>query len=130
HQLRMERNESLSPNLMWKIQELLCEYHAFYPIYKQAHEILLQNQINQQITDLKQGQSVKTKSNIPHLTQLDFYSFRLFQQHNEFSTILHDGKLFQKFIVDAWAATEQNRLRFLRLNQDILRADAYQGLTD
>src|SRR5213075_2980848 len=57
-------------------------------------------------------------------------SFRLFPRCNEFSTILHGGKLFQEFIVDAWAATEQNRLRFLRMNQGMLRADVYQGLTD
>ncbi|CAG8631414.1 12112_t:CDS:2, partial [Cetraspora pellucida] len=68
--------------------------------------------------------------NIPCLTQLEFYTFRLFSRHNEFSTILHGGKLFQEFIVDAWAVTEQNRLRFLRMNQNTLRADLYQGLTD
>ncbi|CAG8829981.1 24498_t:CDS:2, partial [Gigaspora rosea] len=46
------------------------------------------------------------------------------------SETMRDIILRLQFIVDAWAATEQNRLRFLHLNQDILRADAYQGLTD
>ncbi|CAG8667881.1 9634_t:CDS:1, partial [Diversispora eburnea] len=49
-----------------------------------------------------------------------FYSFRLFPCHNEFSTILYGEKLLQEFMVDAWAVTEQNRLRFLRMNQDTL----------
>ncbi|CAG8691731.1 12316_t:CDS:2, partial [Cetraspora pellucida] len=166
---------------MWKVQELLREYHMFYSIYKQAHEILLQNQRNQQRIDLKvylhfnkqtdqrrynlstaneiaiillgnpsipetmqlgwhpdlhhtpinmQGQSPKNQSNILRLTQLEFYTFRLFPRHNEFSTILHGGKLFQEFIVNTWAVTEQNRLRFLCMNQNTLRADLYQGLTD
>jgi len=32
--------------------------------------------------------------------------------------------------VDAYAAIEQNRLKYLRLNQKKLRADLYQGLQD
>jgi len=32
--------------------------------------------------------------------------------------------------VDAYATIEQNRLRYLRLNQKKLRADLYQGLQD
>ncbi|CAG8785558.1 22779_t:CDS:1, partial [Racocetra persica] len=39
-------------------------------------------------------------------------------------------KLLQEFIVNAWAATKPNRLRFLHKNQDILRANIYQRLTD
>ncbi|CAG8603932.1 7518_t:CDS:2, partial [Dentiscutata heterogama] len=64
YQLRIERNESLSPNII---------------------------------------QSPENQSNIPRLTQLEFYTFRLFPWHNKFSTILHDEKLFQEFIVDTWA---------------------------
>jgi hypothetical protein len=32
--------------------------------------------------------------------------------------------------VDAYAIIEQNRLKYLRLNQKKLRADLYQGLQD
>jgi hypothetical protein len=46
------------------------------------------------------------------LSQQDFYAFQSFSQKNEFSTILHGGRLFQQFLVDAWASTEQNTLRF------------------
>jgi len=41
---------------------------------------------------------------------------------------LHGHKLFQEFLVDAWASTEQNRLNYQRLNQEILRADLYTEL--
>ncbi|KAG5550191.1 hypothetical protein RHGRI_015221 [Rhododendron griersonianum] len=64
------------------------------------------------------------------LTQMEFYSFRLFQRNSEYSTILRAGKLFQEFIVDAWAATEQNRLNFHRLNQGKIRSELYQDLAD
>ncbi|CAG8727617.1 21811_t:CDS:2, partial [Cetraspora pellucida] len=73
---------------------------------------------------------INNQTRIPRLTQKDFFSFHLFAYHNKFLTILRGGKLFQEFIIDAWATTEQNRLRFLYQNQDILCADLYQGLAD
>ncbi len=36
----------------------------------------------------------------------------------------------QQYIVDAYAAIEQNRLNYLRRNQKTLRVDLYQGLQD
>ncbi|CAG8740147.1 18684_t:CDS:1, partial [Acaulospora morrowiae] len=41
-QIRMGRNKGLSAQIMWEIQETLRKSHAFYPLYQQAHEILLQ----------------------------------------------------------------------------------------
>ncbi|KAG0610723.1 hypothetical protein M758_7G086700 [Ceratodon purpureus] len=64
------------------------------------------------------------------LTQREYFAFRLFPRNSEFSTIHCGGKLFLQFIVDAWAATEQNRLNYIRMNQSDLRADLYQGLAD
>ncbi|XP_052175384.1 uncharacterized protein LOC127790133 [Diospyros lotus] len=61
---------------------------------------------------------------------MDFYSYRLFERPTEYSTILRGGKLFQEFLVDAWAATEQNRLTYYKLNQVKLRAELYQELSD
>ncbi len=44
--------------------------------------------------------------------------------------LLQGGRLQQQYIVDAYAAIKQNRLKYLRLNQKKLRADLYQGLQD
>jgi hypothetical protein len=64
------------------------------------------------------------------LTQQDYYSY-LLHYRTQGVKILHlAGRLFQEFIVDAYAQIEQNRLRYLRLNQTQLRADLYQGLAD
>ena len=41
------------------------------------------------------------------LTQNEYYSFRLHERTNEPPTLLHGGKLFQQFVVDAWARIEQ-----------------------
>ncbi len=38
--------------------------------------------------------------------------------------------MWQQYIVDAYAAMEQNRLKYLRLNQKKLHANLYQGLQD
>ena len=40
------------------------------------------------------------------------------------------GRLFQEWIVDAFAACEQNNLRWIFSNQKALRSDQYQGLAD
>lgn len=45
--------------------------------------------------------------------------------------MLHlSGRLFQQFVVDIYAQIEQDRLLYLRYNQDKIRADVYQGLID
>lgn len=64
------------------------------------------------------------------LTQLDFYSYLLFKRRREYSPILRGKKLTQQFFVDAWAATEQNKLRWVRHAQDKIRVELYQGLID
>ena len=64
------------------------------------------------------------------LTQTRFYAYRLHPRHNEFSTILHAGKLLQQYIVDAWASSDQTRLGWFRANQSTIRASLYSGLQD
>jgi len=74
--------------------------------------------------------------NIPHIeqqshvTQMNFFSYRLFLQNNEFSIIPHRGILFHEFIVDAWVITEQVCSQWIQTNQGILGAKVYQGLVD
>jgi hypothetical protein len=40
------------------------------------------------------------------------------------------GKLFQEFICDQWATSEQDRLCFIMMNQDTIRGEVYSGLAD
>ncbi|XP_026436150.1 uncharacterized protein LOC113334013 [Papaver somniferum] len=39
------------------------------------------------------------------LSQIEYYSYRIFERRSDYSTILRAGKLFQEFLVDAWSAT-------------------------
>uniref|UniRef100_K3Z2Q3 ATP-dependent DNA helicase n=1 Tax=Setaria italica TaxID=4555 RepID=K3Z2Q3_SETIT len=47
-----------------------------------------------------------------------------------FNPILYGNRLFQQFAVDTYVKIESSRLDYIRNNQDILRADLYQGLVD
>jgi len=40
------------------------------------------------------------------------------------------GKLFQQYVVDAWASVEESNLCWVRQHQRELKADTYQGLRD
>jgi hypothetical protein len=60
---------------------------------------------------------------------LQFYAYILQHRVNE-EWILRAGRLLQQFIVDAYACTKQNHLKFIRENQRQLRCDLYNGLQD
>ena len=70
--------------------------------------------------------SVKTH----HVTQREYYAFRFHIRQGTESPLHYGGRLFQEIDVDAYAQIEQSRLNYLRFNQDKLRAEVYQGLTD
>jgi len=44
--------------------------------------------------------------------------------------LLQGDRLQHQYIVDAYVAIEQNRLKYLHLNKKKLRADLYRGLQD
>jgi hypothetical protein len=60
----------------------------------------------------------------------EFYGYRLQHRDTDGIALLRSGRLRQQYIVDAYVAIEQNRLKYLRLNKKKLRADLYQGLQD
>ncbi len=65
-----------------------------------------------------------------NVTMAEFYGYRLQHRDTDGIALLRGGRLWQQYIVDAYAAIEQNHLKYLRLNQKKLRADFYQGLQD
>jgi hypothetical protein len=101
-----------------------------HPAYLPLHYVLLfpRGELGwepeMRLWDVSRSQFMETD----RLTQMYYYSYRLFQRDCEYSTILRGGKLFQEFIVDVWASTEQNRLGYIRHHQDNLRSELYQDL--
>ena len=65
-----------------------------------------------------------------HVTQAQYYSFRLHTRDTEFPILQHGGRLFQQYICDVWVSIDQNRLRWIENNQTHLRAALYSGLED
>jgi len=64
------------------------------------------------------------------LGQRTFYRFRLHSRKIEPNTIFRCQRLFQQLVVDIWAATDQNKLLWIRHHQSNIRADLYNGLAD
>ena len=70
------------------------------------------------------------KGGLTRVSQAQWYSYYLHERPDQFSVLHHAGELLQEFIVDAWAQTEANRLRFIKQNQLQLCTDLYNGLAD
>jgi Helitron helicase-like domain at N-terminus len=78
-----------------------------------------------------EGEAVVTaKRTRKFMSQMEFFKYRLHPRQNESSHIFKAGRLFQEFIVDAWASAEQSRLNWIRTHQQEIRSDVYAGLVD
>ncbi|KAK4521041.1 Isochorismatase domain-containing protein [Mucor velutinosus] len=64
------------------------------------------------------------------LTQRAFYRFRLHVRNGESKILFLSRRLFQQYLIDAWAVCEQTKLNWIKANQTTLRADVYKGLAD
>ncbi|KAI8532314.1 hypothetical protein RHMOL_Rhmol11G0204200 [Rhododendron molle] len=109
----------------------LMQINECHPAYLPLHYVLLfpRGELGWE-PEMKQWDVKNNRPTAVRLTQMEYYSHRLFERRTEYSTILRGGKLFQEFLVDAWAATEQNRLTYYKLNQARLRTSLYHDLTD
>jgi hypothetical protein len=63
-----------------------------------------------------------------YVTVMQFYSYKLQDRTN--SVIQQFGRLYQQYIVDQYVKLENNRLTFIRFNQNKLRTELYRGLYD
>ncbi|XP_010451099.1 PREDICTED: uncharacterized protein LOC104733194 [Camelina sativa] len=65
-----------------------------------------------------------------YMTMREYYAYQIQTRLSEGMTIIKGGRLFHQYIVDAYTATEQERLRYIALNQKKLRADLYNNVYD
>jgi hypothetical protein len=65
-----------------------------------------------------------------NVTMAEFYGYRFQHRDTHGIALLWGDRLRHQYIVDAYAAIEQSRLKYLRLNKKKLRADLYQSLQD
>jgi len=59
-----------------------------------------------------------------------YYAYRLHVRDGPQPSLFYGRKLFQQFVVDAWANCEQRKLNWARTHQHTLRSKLYQGLQD
>jgi hypothetical protein len=93
--------------------------------------ILLNGVVVQDVdVDLDEDHVKESKHQRKHhnVRMAEFYGYQLQHWDTNGIVLLRGGRLRQQYIVDAYAIVEQNRLRYLRLNQKKRRADLYQGL--
>ena len=64
------------------------------------------------------------------LSQHAYYRYRLHLRSTEAPDRFLAGRLFQQYIVDAWACCDQNKLSWIKNHQGLLRSDLYNGLSD
>ena len=64
------------------------------------------------------------------MTMREYYAHQIQTRPSEGMKIIKSGRLFHQYIVDTYTATEQERLRFIRLNQKKLRAELYTNICD
>ncbi|XP_071705325.1 uncharacterized protein [Rutidosis leptorrhynchoides] len=64
------------------------------------------------------------------VTMREFYCYMIQQRENEGTTLLRGGRLFQQYLVDAFTAIEEQRLKWLRNHQNELRLDLYNNVCD
>nr|XP_017245277.1 PREDICTED: uncharacterized protein LOC108216927 [Daucus carota subsp. sativus] len=64
------------------------------------------------------------------VTMREFYAYRLMVRPDEGKNLHLGGRLWQQFVVDAFAAVEQYRLDWLRGHQHIIRSELYKSIWD
>ncbi|GJV30632.1 AT-hook motif-containing protein, partial [Tanacetum coccineum] len=64
------------------------------------------------------------------VTMKEYYTYIIQQRNNQGNTLLKGGRLFQQYLVNAYTAIEEQRLKWTKNNQDTLRVDLYHNLCD
>uniref|UniRef100_A0A6N2MFD4 ATP-dependent DNA helicase n=1 Tax=Salix viminalis TaxID=40686 RepID=A0A6N2MFD4_SALVM len=59
-----------------------------------------------------------------------FYAYVIQEREYGEDTLTKGGRLYQQFLVDAFANIEEDRLDYIRMNQNDLRSDLYQNISE
>jgi hypothetical protein len=87
----------------------------------------VETDIDPDFADVEQAIGGRTRD---RLTMRNFHAYRMFPRRSEFNTVLRGGRLFQQYVVDAWATIDQCILKWIFHNQTEIRADLYAGNAD
>jgi len=69
----------------------------------------------------------RRRQNIPMRA---FYVYLIHEREYGEDTVTKDGRLYQQFLVDAFTNVEEDRLDYIRINQNDLWTELYQGINE
>lgn len=99
-----------------------------HPMYSPLHYVLMFPHGEQGWhTNIPSNPGPNGEMRSPNVSQRRYYSYRLHPRPDHPETIFRAGRLFQQYVVDAWASIESSELYWIRHNQKNIRADLYQG---
>ena len=64
------------------------------------------------------------------ITCSKLYKYHMMERDGESDALLRSARLFQEWLCINFGTTEQQRLNYVKMNQDKLRSDVYQNLVD
>ena len=109
----------------------LKQISHLHPSYSSLHYVLLfPYGEDGWHTDIPAQPGPQGQQRSPKVSQRAYYAHRIHARPGIQPALFWAGKLFQQYVVDAWASIEQNMLNWVRFHQKELRADVYQGLRD
>ena len=108
----LQRITKLHPSYM------SLQYPLLFPYGEDGYRIDLRDTSN----------STNRKISTNRISMRTFYCYQLQQCCTEGNTLLKSSRLFQQYIVDAYAVIEEDRLEYIRKNQNNLRFEIYQGI--
>ncbi|OMP10721.1 DNA helicase PIF1, ATP-dependent [Corchorus olitorius] len=73
-----------------------------------------------------------TKENVSRsfVTMKEYYCYQIQHRDPHNNSLLHGGRLFQQFCVDAYSVVRDTRLRYLKREQQLFRVDGVQNVRD
>ncbi|XP_074560285.1 uncharacterized protein LOC141816402 [Curcuma longa] len=72
----------------------------------------------------------KAKNSSSTVTAREYYCYKFQMRENDESMLVHTGRAFQQFVVDAYIKIESCRLDFHRKKQNEIRTEMLQGVLD
>ncbi|XP_054777266.1 uncharacterized protein LOC129285555 [Prosopis cineraria] len=74
--------------------------------------------------------STNSSKYVKTVTIREYLAYRLMSRSQEVSAILHAKRLCQQFVVDGFTMMESQRIDYIKMHQQELQVDLYQGLSD
>ena len=96
------------------------QYPLLFPYGEDGYRIDL-NWVTNHVTEQSSRKRISMRA---------FYCYQLQQRLDQGNTLFRSGRLFQQYLVDAYASVEEDRLDYIRKNQKTLRSEIYQGIQD